>query len=338
MRSAAAAALSGAMIPALVAGRDHGEADVASRIDSLETPDVRALAALVCAPSLISPAASPYALLDDAWRRASLMAQSAWLARLDRHAAPLHEHLARSNARQLGRYAEALWHFWFLHLPGAKVHAAGLAITEGHRVRGELDFVVTLPDLPGVQHLETGYKFFLHCPPGDDMSRFVGTHPDDRLDHKWRHMVDVQLPLSQTVLARAALPAEIRATTITPRACLQGHVFRCLHTDILDGPSREPLFWSRHGDPGLARGLQRMPAWMFLSRQRWIAPVPRYAHGSPAEVLTPAACGELLQAHFAHSRQARLVVGLHRAANGCWQEGMRIMVVAQDWPGATPAT
>ncbi len=324
-------------MPASVAARARDEPDVASLIDSLATADVRALAALVCAPSLIGAAGSPYPLLDDAWRRSCLVAQGPWLARLDRHPGPLVEHLARSNARQLGRYAEALWHFWFLHLPGATVHAAGLAIRQGNQVRGELDFIVTLPGLPGVQHLETGYKFFLHCPPGEDMARFVGTHPDDRLDHKWRHMVDVQLPLSQTSLARAALPAELRAAAITPRACLQGHVFRCLQVDLVDAAVREPLFWSRHGEPALERGLHRMAGWMLLPRQRWIAPVPQSASRSPTEMWSAAECARVLDAHFAQSRQARLVVGLHRAPDGSWCEGMRIMVVADDWRGATAA-
>ena len=197
---------------------------VATLLHGLAHPDVRALAALVATPSLVGPGAT-VALLEDRWRWARLIERRDWLAALDAQPAPLLLHLRQSNDRQLGRYAEALWQFWFAELPGARVHAAGLPVKDGTAVRGEFDFIVTLPGLPGVSHLETGYKFFLYCPPGLGMERCVGPDPSDRLDRKWRHMVEVQLPLSRTAWGRAALPAGLDPDAITPRACLQGCVF-----------------------------------------------------------------------------------------------------------------
>ena len=233
-------------------------------VRGLSHPDVRALAALVASPSLIASSSSPVALLDDSWRLATLLERREWLADLDTDPAPLLLHLAHSKARQLGRYAEALWQFWFAELPGARLHAAGLPVKSGAAVRGEFDFIVALPGLPGIQHLETGYKFFLHCPTDTDESRCLGPNPADRLDRKWRHMVDSQLPLSQTSLGRAALPATLALMPITPRACLQGYVFYPFGDDAPTLPTLAPDhargWWSRFD------AMATPPSWTTLAR------------------------------------------------------------------------
>src|SRR4051812_17874924 len=167
--------------PSALGKPDSQAHDMAKHIvRSLSHPDVRALAALVASPSLIASPASPVALLDDGWRLATLYERRAWLAKLDANPTPLVSHLARSNAKQLGRYAEALWQFWFAELPGAQMHAAGLPVKEGGAVRGEFDFIVALPGLAGIQHLEMGYKFFLHHPSAADAARCLGPDPSDR--------------------------------------------------------------------------------------------------------------------------------------------------------------
>ena len=77
---------------------------------SLSNADVRALAALVASPSLIASSSSPVALLDDGWRLATLLERREWLTALDADPSSLIAHLARSNARQLGRYAARCAH------------------------------------------------------------------------------------------------------------------------------------------------------------------------------------------------------------------------------------
>lgn len=312
----------------------HAIGDGAALLRRTRSPDVRSLVALVLAPTLITPERSPFPILEDAWRETTLHHQAAWLEQLDADPRPLSDHLLRSNARQLGRYAEALWQFWFTHLPGAIVHAAGLAVNDGNQVRGELDFILTLPHLPGVQHLETGYKFFLHCPPGDDLSRFVGTNPEDRLDRKWRHMVDAQLPLSQTVLARAAMPRHLAAVPITPRACLQGHIFR--HLEASDAPGMDetgrPL-WCRFASSPMSRLLKRTRAWSILGKRSWMAPAAiQNGAAARAAILTPRECAARLALHFAGSTQAQLLAGLSLDSDGFWRETTRVMVVASGWP------
>ncbi len=197
-------------LQAMVADQPRGAPRAAPLWNELVDPDVRALAALIASPLLIAEHAAPIATLTDAWRIESLRLRHGWLLDLDAAPQRLREHLAASNARQLGRYAEALWRFWFAHLPGARLHAAGLPVKDALAVRGEFDFIVSLPGLSEVQHLEMAYKFYLYCPPGDDFSRLFGPNAADRLDRKWQHMLDVQLPLSQTALGRAALPAGSR--------------------------------------------------------------------------------------------------------------------------------
>ena len=302
--------------------------------NELADPDVRALAALVASPLLIAEHAAPIETLTDGWRNESLKSRHGWLVDLDASPQPLRAHLLSSNARQLGRYAEALWRFWFAHLPGARLHAAGLPVKDALAVRGEFDFIVSLPELPDVQHLEMGYKFYLYCPPGEDFSRLFGPNPSDRLERKWRHMLDVQLRLSETTLGRAALPAEVSA--VTPRACLQGWLFYPLGGGPAAAiPGISAAHWQGwwcHSDdwrrPG-APWTDLAGAWTVLPRRAWIAPA---AIDDPTAITTAEGCRARIDAHFATSSQAQLIAGLEPGADGTWRETVRIFVVAPHWP------
>lgn len=302
----------------------------------LSDPDVRALAALIGSPLLIADEVAPIATLTDAWRLDSLRLRHRWLLDLDRAPQSLRTHLAASNARQLGRYAEALWHFWFAHLPGACLYAAGLAVKDVLAVRGEFDFIVSLPGLHKVQHLEMGYKFYLYCPPGADFSRLFGPNAADRLDRKWRHMVDVQLPLSQTALGRAALPTGVG--DVMPRACLQGWLFYPLIAGAITpipgvSPAHWRGWWCRSDDwrSNTAPWAGLATAWTVLPRRAWIAPA---AIADTDAVTSADDCRARVDAHFAASSQAQLIAGLECTADGTWRETVRIFVVAPHWPQA----
>jgi len=327
-------------LQAMVAAQPRGAPRAPALWNELVDPDVRALAALIASPLLIAEDAAPIATLTDAWRIESLRLRHRWLLELDAAPQRLREHLAASNARQLGRYAEALWRFWFANLPGARLHAAGLPVKDAMAVRGEFDFIVSLPGLAEVQHLEMAYKFYLYCPPGDDFSRLFGPNAADRLDRKWQHMLDVQLPLSQTALGRAALPREVDA--VTPRACLQGWLFYPLAAGAatpIAGVSSAHWrgWWCRSDDwrsPG-APWTELAHAWTLLPRRAWIAPA---AIDGPEAMLAPEACRARIDAHFAASSQAQLVAGLERAPDGMWRETVRIFVVAPHWPRGSAGT
>lgn len=325
--------------PALLAEDAPGFRRAETPWHELGDHDVRALAALIASPLLISETAAAIAVLGDAWRLESLRLCRPWLAELDRSPQRLRDHLLASNARQLGRYAEALWRFWLAHLPGARLHAAGLPVKDASAVRGEFDFIVSLPDLPDVQHLEMGYKFYLYCPPGADFSRFFGPNAADRLDRKWRHMLEVQLPLSQTALGRAALPAHIGR--VVPRACLQGWLFYPLAAGwaaAIPGvsPAHWRGWWCRSDDWPCrdAPWTELASAWTVLPRRSWIAPA---AVHDRADAVSAEACRSRIEAHFATSAQAQLVAGLERATDGIWREMVRIFVVSPRWPQAGAA-
>src|SRR5204863_9057866 len=134
-----------------------------------------------------------------------------------------------------------------------------------------------LPGLAGIQHLEMGYKFFLHHPSAADAARCLGPDPSDRLDRKWRHMVEVQLPLSQTLLGRAALPLALAQMAITPRACLQGYIFYPCDAGAATlttlAPDHARGWWSRFDRSATRPAWTSLaPAWTVLPKLRWIAP------------------------------------------------------------------
>ena len=206
------------------------------------------------------------------------------------------------------------------------MHAVGLPVKEGGAVRGEFDFIVTLPGLPGIQHLETGYKFFLHAPTDVDESRCIGPNPADRLDRKWRHMVDAQLPLSQSRLGRAALPSSLANMPITPGACLQGYIFYPFGHDkprlTKLAPDHAHGWWSRF-DKAISRPrwTTLASAWTVLPKLRWIAPARvAKAESSP---MSGDLCQARLAAHFS-TRGKRSSGGLARDRDGHWHETVRV--------------
>src|SRR5437867_4979871 len=222
-------------------------------------------------------------------------------------------------------------------MPGARLYASGLPVKDGTAVRGEFDFIVALPGLPGIQHLEMGYKFYLYCPPGTDWSRMFGPNPIDRLDRKWQHMLDAQLPLSQTMLGRSALPPGVSA--VEPRACLQGWLFYPLTAPApADSEGLSPAHWrgwwcrcSELDNGARARWTALAEAWTILPRLSWIAPATVRDQNV---LLSSAQCREGLGAHFAVSSQAQLIAGLSPGDDSAWHESVRVFVVARDWPKA----
>ena len=303
---------------AMVAAQPRGTPRVPPLWNELADPDVRALAALIASPLLIAEGAAPIAILTDAWRVESLRLRHQWLLDLDAAPQRLREHLAASNARQLGRYAEALWRFWFAHLPGARLHAAGLPVKDALAVRGEFDFIVSLPGLAEVQHLEMAYKFYLYSPPGMTFRACSDPMPPTGSTGNGSTCSTCNYRCRRPRSAARRCRSDVGQ--VIPRACLQGWLFYPLATGSAApiagvSPAHWRGWWCRsndwrsHGAPWT----ELAGAWTLLPRRAWIAPA---AIDDPEAMLSPEACRARIDAHFAASSQAQLVAGLERASDG----------------------
>lgn len=104
--------------------------------------------------------------------------------------------LERVESYRVGRYFEALLHYWLEHVRGVRILAVGEQIRDGKITVGELDLI--FDDERGRRtHWEATVKFFLHV-PGHVPSEYPGPNANDNLERKAVKLFEKQLPLSMT--------------------------------------------------------------------------------------------------------------------------------------------
>lgn len=240
----------------------------------------------------------------------------ALLQRLASDPAPLAAWLTRHPSRRLGRYAEALLAFWFMHAPHCRLRAHGLPVrTPGGLTLGEFDFLVELDAEPW--HIETCSKFYLQSRPSLD--GLVGPDPRDT----WRAKagrLERQLQLSRTPEGAAALPAGFAG-------CRMGAVVRGWMFYPGEPDSPPPLNphrlcgWLAPRDAPWPHSSPRA-RWLILPRLSWLAP----AQSAQAPALETDA-----RAALAGAQIPALVAEMHED-QGLWKEVARGCVVPENWP------
>ncbi len=221
------------MVPESGSGLSGSQTDFHARWHTLQDAHVRALAWLLDSPDLLD-ARSPrwqgrIVTLGDAGS-----AQADWLHSLDREPASLHTFLDLQPLTRLGRYAEKLLAWYFLHMGQLRSH--GLQVRDPvEGTLGEFDFLLNLPQ--GLEHWEMATKFYLLRPQADrddqaegDSDRpdrpdrpdyFIGPNLADTLGAKMKKILDRQLSLGQRPAARALLDAPL----VAARALIKGWLF-----------------------------------------------------------------------------------------------------------------
>lgn len=87
---------------------------------------------------------------------------------------------------------------------------------------GEFDFIGN--HQTASFHLECAIKFYLRVGPGDQLSDYIGPGKKDRLDIKWKRLLDHQLPLSITEEGISTCKAH-DVLSPTQVLLLQGYLF-----------------------------------------------------------------------------------------------------------------
>ena len=175
--------------------------------------------------------------------------------------------LAERAEYRVGRYFEALVHFWLLHVRQVEILGAGIQIIDDQRrTLGELDFVFRDED-GAVNHWEVAVKFFLHY-PNDVSSHFPGPASRDNFERKSTQLFDKQLWMS----------AEHRPDVSVRAGFVRGRVFTrlgaCGPVDLPDrlAPDRLGGLWLRESELHLLDGIGDFTA-SFVSKPHWFAPV-----------------------------------------------------------------
>lgn len=290
-----------------------------------QTPAVRHLAWLCCAPSLVNcgPAfcIADY-LPEDTMER---------LLTLDRNPEPLLVHLENGTSRRLGHYFERLYHYALASILEWPVLLRNTPVRDSSgRTLGELDFVVRNPSSGQLAHIEVAVKFYLGYVDGSETIWF-GPNAHDRLDLKTRRMIDHQCRMTERAETRVMLGTHELESPITPAMALPGNLFYPAFGPRASAPGwthahHERGYWIRHSD------LRRVDfsAWTHLQKPHWLGSYQ--ASHAPNADLTKAALDAVIE-----TNRPRLFAKLEARPDGQgYQEAGRYFVVPETWP--TPPT
>jgi hypothetical protein len=292
----------------------------------LRNPHVRALAWLLEAPDLLDPDAQQWQGKIARLPKDAADTARDWLIELDHEPGALLDSLALNPYSRLGRYAEKLLAWYFLHERTLVAH--GLQVRSGkEETIGEFDFL--LAQGPSLTHWEFATKFYLLCSSDPVWSRlqtadyFVGPNLSDTLGAKMRKILDRQLSLGQHPAAQAVLPQPIK----TAGALLRGWLFYRRHEQIPAaalGIAQDHCrgWWCTTGE--IDTHLDEFCA--VLPRLSWLAP----ARLTDDVVLTRAQLQARLEGQFQEDAMPVMVASL-RPGDGAWLETDRGFIVPEDW-------
>lgn len=294
---------------------DSFQACFHARWSSLHDPHVRALAWLIDAPDLLDPVASQWG-----GQIATLPPDSTvagWLSALDNDPSRLTQYLALRPFERLGRYAEKLMAFYFLHLGTLVAH--GVQVHAGDRTIGEFDYL--LREGAALVHWEFATKLYL-LESSASGGYFVGPNLADTLLTKMGKILDRQLALGQHPAAQTQLPEPIDRA----EALIKGWLF--YHGDDLAPaalglhPAHCRGWWCTLAEASTIESYGSL----MLSRLQWLAPQQVAAE----KVLDGRQTLLALQAHFSVDSRP-VVVALMQAEGAVAREVSRGFVVPNDW-------
>lgn len=171
--------------------------NLTARIEHYHSPAVRDLAWAILSPTLIvTPDASQHN--TPAWYEQAFRAIEPHLQELDQDDSALLQHLTTPATPRLGIWFERLWSYWLQHNGRYELLAANLQVKQDEKTRGEFDLIVRDQRADEIEHWELAIKFYLGMPPLHHANHWFGPNQQDRLDLKFQHLVERQLPLSQT--------------------------------------------------------------------------------------------------------------------------------------------
>ncbi|KAA0874179.1 DUF1853 family protein [Nitrincola tapanii] len=231
------------------------------------------------------------------------------LLQLDQAPHALLEHLAQKPNRRLGLYFEQLWHFYLQQSPRFQLLGHNLQIYDSKGITlGELDLILLDQDLQLQWHQELAVKFYLHLGGEESiLANWVGPDLRDRLDIKYAHICQHQLPLR----AHPQTQAYLRCQHLQPafsRAVFKGRYFR---------PGLQDQGWIPQAQ---LSSLPQSGIYQLLERSEWFA--PRAQAERPHDYAA-------LQAACAHPLQAPQQLACFPDANR--PEQQRLFIVPDDW-------
>lgn len=293
-------------------------------------------------PPLLTAPSRDIRWLDSAWSRQVHAESRDWLAALDRDHSPLLAALATRRDPRLGSYFEGLLAFWLAWPGNPRYRLVGrnLAVREGRRTLGELDFLVQDRESGELQHWEVAVKFYLGTAPGGAHANWQGPGLKDRLDLKVGHLTGQQLRLGEHPEARRLL-RQMGLPDHPPRpvCLLKGRLFYPPGASPADWAPRDAApdhlqGWWMPWDAFLTRYADNPLHWQPLPREHWLTPVTGGVKTN-GDAVVP--IGDALPAlpfietlQRSADNRAAAVIGLAPATG---EEVTRGFVTPPGWPG-----
>lgn len=299
-------------------------------LEQFRSPRVRDLVWALLSPTLINSNNGNHNPSPRWFREAFTLIES-HLRKLDQDDAPLRQYLDAAPTPRLGLYFERLWSYWLQHNSRYELLAHNLQVITDQQTLGEFDFIVRDTHADQIEHWELAVKFYLGVPPLHEAHHWFGANTRDRLDLKYRHLVDKQLTLSEVLPGRNTCLAQ--GWNVSQRRLIsKGRLYypytdsppdvhdapRCIDSQHLTG------YWLTHC--AFLQQAQTFPQarYHWLSRTEWLV-----HHDTTRQPF--AAIRELLEQQL-HPRPVQLWVSN-------WQTApFRLFVVPNEWQTVAQAS
>ena len=300
-------------------------------LQTFENPSVRDLAWVIASATMLQAHEARRPVFSTQDCSAAFAKALAKLQQLEEDPAPLLSYLEQFDGHRVGRYFEALTHYWLQHLAGLEVVANNLQLRDGKQTVGEIDFLFR--ENKQLIHWEVAVKYYLQLVPDCEEHEYIGPNAADNLASKTKRLFEEQLPRSTEQNLVRELGALDGTGSIKRQAFIKGWLFyrgfpeppgtcpSSINPDHLKG------FWIRHGEDKLPPQTQN-GLWTLLKKPYWLAPK---LSATTDGLINRDQMELLLESHFNTKKSPLLVAQLELCASG-YLERLRGFVVAPKWP------
>jgi hypothetical protein len=300
-------------------------------LQTFENPSVRDLAWVIASPAMLQAHETRRPVFSTQDCSDAFAKALAKLQQLEEDPAPLLSYLEQFDGHRVGRYFEALTHYWLQHLAGLEVVANNLQLRDGKQTVGEIDFLFR--ENKQLIHWEVAVKYYLQLVPDCEEHEYIGPNAADNLASKTKRLFEEQLPRSTEQNLVRELGALDGTGSIKRQAFIKGWLF---YHGFPETPGTCPLsinpdhlkgFWIRHGEDKLPPQTQNA-LWALLKKPYWLAPK---LSATTDGLINRDQMELLLKSHFNTKKSPLLVAKLEPCASG-YLERLRGFVVSPQWP------
>lgn len=249
------------------------------------------------------------------------------LRTLDSNPEPLEQFTIHLSGNRLGKYYEALYHYFLYHHPQLKLLEHSLKFYRQRQTVGEADFIVE-QNRSNI-HLEVAVKFYLKTRQKNLLEQFISPNSNDNFLNKFEKLIHKQLQITNTPEGQKKMQ-ELNLLPINACLSVKGWLFyhpedqqhaplSLLHNQHLRG-------WWLHLEESESK-LEDC-TYLILPKTLWLSPALTH---DPTHLLSKRELLQLLHEYIPYYRQGILIAKMIKKEES-WMEAGRGFVVHDNWP------